>query len=78
MSQDSWIDVTGNALIQAIGTSKNPIIIRGERAASGFWNGIKITESKGINTFKQVRISDFGAIDISPPPELPSRCRNPD
>ena len=62
MSRDSWIHVKGNAVMEAIGTNQDPITIRGESSVSGYWDGIKLTDSTGVNTFKQVRVSDFGSV----------------
>lgn len=60
MTAGSYINVTENGGLKAVGTSASPIIIRGETAAAGAWKGIKFDGTNVINEIAYAQISDAG------------------
>ncbi|MBX2880401.1 MAG: hypothetical protein KTR32_10740 [Granulosicoccus sp.] len=49
-----------SAGFSAIGTSANPVIFRGETAASGFWGGLLIRSDSPLNKLEYVLLQDAG------------------
>jgi len=60
MGSEAWLTVEGNAVVEAIGTAADPIIIRGRQRQAGYWDGIEFDQSPHNNRFEHVNISDFG------------------
>jgi len=59
--ENSGMGVYDNGSIQAIGTSAQPITLRGKSAARGYWRGIHIETNTLDNQMDHVNISDAGS-----------------
>ena len=61
MGEDATIRIEDNAVVEAIGTAANPIVIRGNNPNPGYWNGIDLSGSENDNIFQYVQITGFGS-----------------
>ena len=55
------IHVTSTGYLNAIGTSANPIEIKGRYNSVGFWGGLKISSNNPNNEFNYVTLQDGGS-----------------
>ncbi|MFP4599101.1 MAG: hypothetical protein ACLFVJ_12660 [Persicimonas sp.] len=61
-SADSALEIWEDARIKAIGTEDAPVTFRGEEPTRGFWQGILLQNSNGIdNEFDYVVLEDAGS-----------------
>lgn len=61
MASGANIDVKSSGSLQAIGTSSDPISIKGEVDAVGYWGAIEILSNNPLNEFAFVNIKNGGA-----------------
>ncbi|MBD3636235.1 MAG: hypothetical protein HUJ25_02745 [Crocinitomicaceae bacterium] len=61
MCSGASFNVQSSGSISAIGTASEPIIIKGETASAGFWNGIAIRSNNPLNKLDYVTVKDAGA-----------------
>lgn len=61
IGENGGIGVYDAGSIKAIGTSAEPIVIKGKGAAQGYWRGIHIETNSLNNRFEFVEISDAGS-----------------
>lgn len=59
--ENAGIGVYGSGSIKALGTTAQPITLRGSNAAKGYWRGIHIESNTFDNQFDHVNISDAGS-----------------
>lgn len=62
---DTRLLISGNGSINAIGTSDDPIVMRGAQDVSGFWKGIEIHSSNTTNRLEHVTIANTGSSELS-------------
>lgn len=61
MGEEAWITIEGNAVVEAVGTAAEPIIIRGNQPNSGYWKNIRFRDSPWeSNRFEHVDIRHWG------------------
>lgn len=59
--EGAWFVVEGNGVFKALGTAAEPIIIRGQQARPGYWDGIRFEESPwDSNILEHVVLSHSG------------------
>lgn len=61
MANDKAIYISGNEYLKINGTAANPVIIRGETQAAGFWQGLLVNTNNPNNVFDYLNISDGGS-----------------
>lgn len=59
--ENSGIGVYDGGSLKMVGTSAEPIILRGKEAIAGYWRGIHIETNSFNNLFDYVNISDAGS-----------------
>jgi hypothetical protein len=60
MAEDTTIDIHTTGSLKAVGTATDSVIIRGEIAAAGYWNGMTFYSNDSNNVLQYVSISDGG------------------
>ncbi|MBA6152018.1 right-handed parallel beta-helix repeat-containing protein [Gelidibacter maritimus] len=66
MSTQKWIHVDDNASLIMVGTTDNPITIRGEHDIAGFWQQINVRSSSPLNEIGHVIIKNAGRTTKKP------------
>lgn len=61
IGEDGGIGVYDAGSIKAIGTSAEPIVIKGKTALQGYWRGIHVETNSLNNIFSYVEVSDAGS-----------------
>src|SRR5690606_23984249 len=62
MASGASIDVNSSGSIHAIGTSSDPISIKGEVDAVGYWGVLHVDSNNPLNEFAFVNINNGGAL----------------
>ncbi|MFK7923263.1 MAG: hypothetical protein AB8H47_14970 [Bacteroidia bacterium] len=61
MNENGGLGVYDSGSLKILGTSSNPVSIRGREAVAGYWRGIHIETTSLNNDFQYVNISDAGS-----------------
>lgn len=61
MGPQSYIRLDNNGYFDINGTPSQPVIIRGDVAAAGYWQGIIVNTNSTLNVFDYLQISDGGS-----------------
>ncbi len=60
MASSKALTISGTWFIKVIGTSTEPIVIKGEVSSAGFWDGIFVNTNNSLNEFNYLNVSDGG------------------
>ena len=66
MSAQNWMHVSNKSSLVMVGTAADPIIIRGEHDAAGFWQQLNIDSSSPLNEIGHVIFKNAGRTTDTP------------